>query len=109
MRVFQAYLILRFLTWPPAILTIAGLAIAGFVINALGLDKPSHPTDYVCIGQMRYDLNDRVDREKIRDDMVQWGAATIKALQRPPCDGFGSPVYQASINKLFVPERELAR
>jgi hypothetical protein len=101
MRTSQAYLILRFLTWPPAILVIACLAVLGMVVDGLGLDQPDHPPDYVCIGQVRFDLNDEEDLKKLRDDMVQWGATTLKAMQRPPCDGSGSAVPRSSTDKVF--------
>lgn len=105
MRTRDAYLILRFLTWPPALLTIVGLIVLGAIVNGLGLNKPAHPTDYVCLGQKEYDLNDPADKEELLGNMSGWDVAPSKVLQRPPCGGFGSPISQMSIDKLFNHQR----
>lgn len=101
MRTRDAYLIIRFLTWPPAILAIIGLGLIGFVIDGLGLNKPRHPADLVCLGQMEYDIGDRTEKNKLLEDMSGWNVAPSRVLQQPPCSGFGSPVSQATLKKLF--------
>lgn len=101
MRTRDAYLIIRFLTWPPAIIGIAGLMALGFVVQVLGLDKPNHPEDLVCLGAKSYDLNEQADKDDLIQDMSGWDVLPSKVLQRPPCDNAGGSVSAASINKIY--------
>lgn len=101
MRTRDALLIFRFLTWPPALLAILGLAAVGFFMNATGLTKPRDPDDLVCIGSKRYDLSDTDDRNELLTDLSSMKSAPSSILQRPPCNMFGSPISSRSMKKIL--------
>lgn len=101
MRTRDAFLILRFVTWPPAIAGLFLMLVLGLIVKSCGLNEPRDPSDRVCIGAQEYDLSKPSDKAAVLENLAQWGADPAKALQRPPCDMLGSPVSKKSIDKLF--------
>ena len=102
MRTFDLYWIFRFLSWSKTWLILAGLIIAGLVVQAFGIGQPDNPADLVCIGANEYDISDEDDRQQLLSDLAAWPSVPpSKVLQRPPCDMSGSPVSQETINKIL--------
>ena len=98
MRIWQSYLLLRFLLWPPAILIIISLFALGAIVQRLGYDDNE---DVICVGQQGYDLNDSEERHRLRMEFVYGRISSLSALSMPPCDFLGARVSRARINKLF--------
>lgn len=98
MRYSQAYLIIRFLTWPVTWLVLAGMLALGWIAP---LFESSGPKDIVCWGQVDYDLNNKRDLRKLREDMFERPTGP-DAFQRPPCDLMGHRLPKATIDKIYA-------
>jgi hypothetical protein len=106
MRTRDAFLILRFLTWPPAILGIAIFTAFAFLLDCSGLNKPSKPQDLVCLGAKEYDVNNREEINELISDFGMWQVDPYQVILRPPCDNAGSRITASTMNKIYGPPVE---
>lgn len=106
MRRSDQYLLFRFLTWPAAWAWLLVLMVAGYIVNAI--DKNQKHND-ICFGLVNYNLENKGDRNKLRDEVMKDPSAIIIGFTNPPCDFSGAQVHPQTrklIDRIILQPKE---